>query len=306
MVHKVSANKNEASSFQAELLDLANRIRQNKSTCDMYKLQDLLDTNLQQKKSNFTSNRSVVMKALESVKYLIPSKILQNQFDKAIELDDQEFCVTLINSVQMLDEHQALKCIKYFLRDLTVDDIEKNENENEDFTKRSKIIEKLNLIFQKKYDYHLFSTELRSLSSNEFIICLHYFQEFLKKSMQERGEEKDATTSSTESATKIPTPTSKTTTTTLQQQPNILQIIELFSSFVDVHFTHITLSSRAQEIVADVLQLIESQLDSFRDLMSIESLISEIKQNEWFNESKQSTHTKNGIGHYYIEVLKLK
>ncbi len=39
-----------------------------------------------------------------------------------------------------------------------------------------------------------------------------------------------------------------------------LKIIELFSSFVDAHFTHITLSNKAQEIIADVLQLIESQV----------------------------------------------
>jgi hypothetical protein len=40
----------------------------------------------------------------------------------------------------------------------------------------------------------------------------------------------------------------------------IIKVIELFSSFVDAHFTHITLSNKAQEIIADVLQLIETQV----------------------------------------------
>lgn len=44
------------------------------------------------------------------------------------------------------------------------------------------------------------------------------------------------------------------------KKPTILQVIDLFSSLVDAHFTHITLSSKAQETIAEVLQLIETQV----------------------------------------------
>ena len=39
-----------------------------------------------------------------------------------------------------------------------------------------------------------------------------------------------------------------------------LKVTELLSCFVDAHFTHITLSSEAQEIIADLLQMVESQV----------------------------------------------
>jgi hypothetical protein len=39
-----------------------------------------------------------------------------------------------------------------------------------------------------------------------------------------------------------------------------LKVTELLSCFVDAHFTHITLSNEAQEIIADLLQIVESQV----------------------------------------------
>jgi hypothetical protein len=40
-----------------------------------------------------------------------------------------------------------------------------------------------------------------------------------------------------------------------------MKVVELFCCLVDAHFTHITLSTKAQEIIADVLQLIETQVE---------------------------------------------
>jgi hypothetical protein len=81
-------------------------------------------------------------------------------------------------------------------------------------------------------------------------------------------------------------------------KPTILQISNVLGCFVDAHFTHITLSDRAQEIVADVLILIQMQLDIFTDLLNVESIIKESKIN------KENLLKKPNIGNYYIEVLK--
>ena len=39
-----------------------------------------------------------------------------------------------------------------------------------------------------------------------------------------------------------------------------LKVVDLFCCFVDAHFTHIALSGKAQELIADALQLIETQV----------------------------------------------
>jgi hypothetical protein len=44
------------------------------------------------------------------------------------------------------------------------------------------------------------------------------------------------------------------------QQPSVQQVVDLFCCFVDAHFTHITLSGKGQELIADALQLIETQV----------------------------------------------
>lgn len=118
-----------------------------------------------------------------------------------------------------------------------------------------------------------------------------YLQNYIKQSFQSKqnqSNEEDISDQLVEETNKLPS-----------LGPNTLQITDLFSSLVDAHFTHITLSIKAQEIVADVLQLIENQLDVFFDLISIESLIKEIKQNNEFQVKNNAN-----IGHYYIEVLK--
>lgn len=40
----------------------------------------------------------------------------------------------------------------------------------------------------------------------------------------------------------------------------MIKVVDLFCCFVDAHFTHITLSSKAQELIADALQLIETRV----------------------------------------------
>jgi len=44
------------------------------------------------------------------------------------------------------------------------------------------------------------------------------------------------------------------------QLPSVQQVVDLFCCFVDAHFTHITLSDKGQELIADALQLIETQV----------------------------------------------
>ncbi len=41
---------------------------------------------------------------------------MANLFKKAIELNDKELCFVLINNVQILEESQAVDCIKFFLK----------------------------------------------------------------------------------------------------------------------------------------------------------------------------------------------
>lgn len=120
-------------------------------------------------------------------------------------------------------------------------------------------------------------------------MCLQYLQNNVKKAFQDNFYEME------------PNEIEKMETNQKTVSPNILQITDLFSCFVDAHFTHITLSNKSQEIIADVLQLIENQLDIFFDLISIDSLIKEIKQNKDF----QIKNT-NQISDYFIEVLKLE
>jgi hypothetical protein len=221
---------------------------------------------------------------MDELRGLVPSKIIENLLKKAIELDEAELCLSFVDNVQILEESHAVDCLKYFLKD------QHESAVNSEFD--TDLEKKLDSIFRKKFDYRLLTGQVKRLSSNEFIICLQYLQDYLRASFQTRMLIQQSTSDQE--------PSSQSQSST--QRPSILQITDLFCCFVDAHFTHITLSTRAQEIIADVLQSIENQLDSFMDLISVESLVEEIKD----KNSEFQNKNNNKIGHYYVEVLKLK
>lgn len=259
-------------SLESELKQLCENVNKTKNTCLLYNFQSRIEELLEEKK---IKNRELIIECLNSLNDIIPSKLLENLLKKAIELNDTEMCYCIITNVQLLEENHAVDCLKYFLKD----DANKNEK-------------LLNTLFVKKFDYRLLTGELKRLSSDQFITCLLYLQTHLKSAFQNSVTKQDD-----DLDTKMEIECEKST-----NMPTLNQTVDLFSCFVDAHFTHITLSSKAQEIIADVLQLIETQLDLFMDLISIESLIKEAKNNSQFKVNKNNN---NNIGHYYIEVLKL-
>ncbi|CAF0734687.1 unnamed protein product [Brachionus calyciflorus] len=268
-------------------MQLANELRlscsnliESKNTCTMYKFKDNIHKCIQDKNID---NRDVIVECMRNLSGILPSKLLSGLLSKAIELNDSDLCSLLVDNVQLLEESHAVECIKFFIRGIEV-------KEDENFQIPEKLENKLDTLFKKTYDYHLLAIELKRLSSNEFILCLQYLQNNVKKAFQEKMNQ------STEdlSQDKMEIDSSKT-------GPNILQITDLFSCFVDAHFTHITLSTKSQEVIAEVLQLIENQLDIFFDLISIDSLIKEIKQNKEFQ-----VKNTNSISDYFIEVLKFE
>lgn len=82
-------------------------------------------------------NRGLIIECLNHLNNMIPSKfvlhflvlvffclinlflicrLLENLLKKAIELNDIELCYCIINNVQLLEEYQAVDCLKYFLK----------------------------------------------------------------------------------------------------------------------------------------------------------------------------------------------
>ena len=141
-----------------------------------------------------------------------------------------------------------------------------------------------NLLFIKKFDYRLLTSELKRLSSNQFIVkififenkynknsdldqffffskmCLQYLQNHLKSSFQNRYNSLSTSDEPSNDSSDRRMLVDVEPNLNDLNKPTILQVIDLFSSLVDAHFTHITLSSKAQETIADVLQLIETQV----------------------------------------------
>lgn len=270
-----SVNNNELSS---QLKTICENLKSTKNTCALYKFQDAVEKCLEEKK---ILNRDVIIECLDIVSKLIPSKLLDNLFKKAIELKDTTLSYSLINNVQILEENQAVDCIKFFLNDLKEEEI--SDQSAEEIEKANK---NLNLLFIKPYDYRLFTNELKRLSSKDFLYCLQYLQNFIKNSIINKTSQQDDE-KNTDSSDETKTPT-------------ILQVVDLFCCFVDAHFTHITLSTKAQEIIADALQLIETQLELYYEFISIESLLKEYK-----NNPSLRMKTNNNMGHYSIEALKM-
>jgi len=88
-------------------------------------------------------------------------------------------------------------------------------------------------------------------------MCLQYLQNHLKSSFQNKYNSLSTSEESNPDSDRrmiVDEPNYEL------KKPTILQVIDLFSSLVDAHFTHITLSSKAQETIAEVLQLIETQV----------------------------------------------
>jgi len=272
------------SDLKAELKSICENLKTSKNTCALYTFQSAVEKCLLEKK---ISNRDVIIDCLNLAKNLIPSKLLKNLFDKSIEINDTELCFALINNVQILEESQAVDCIKYFLKNFIEDDVSDQSEEN-----MQKINKNLSLLFIKNYDYRLFTNELKHLSSKEFLYCLQYLQNFLKNSFIMSSSSTDTT--QTNDVIKIQKDIDSNT------MPTILQTVDLFCCFVDAHFTHITLSSKAQELIADALQLIETQLELYFEFINIESLLKEYRNNKEFHIKSQ-----NNVGFYSIEVLKL-
>jgi len=226
-------------------------------TCLLYQFKRLVDKHCLgggEEQQHITTNKTIehretLVECFNMIKGLLPSKMFDSLFERCIQSKDEALCTAFIRNVQMLDEKHAVDCLKFFLSDSAGSSSSCNFETYK---------EKLNLIFNLNYDYRFLSNELRRLSSNEFIICLQYLQSSLKASFQSNGDE-------TPSNNKVQP----------VEEHNVLQLTDLFSCFVDAHFTHITLSAESQEIVADVLQMIDAQLDLFKDLISIESLVRE-------------------------------
>jgi len=265
-----------------ELKECAQQLAKTKSdTCLLYRLKRLVDKHclamsnnekMQSATNKTIEYRDVLVECLNTIKGLPPSKLFDSLFERCIQVKDKEMCTVFIRNVQMLDEKHAVDCLKFFFS------ADSPTSQSFDVYK-----EKLNLIFSLNYDYRFLSNELRRLSSNEFIICLQYLQNSLKASFQSNGDE---------------TPPSQSA-----EEPSVLQLTDLFSCFVDAHFSHITLSVESQEIVADVLQMIDAQLDLFMDLISIESLVRERTQLKEKLLAVNSAAIEDPT--YRIEMLKL-
>jgi hypothetical protein len=58
----------------------------------------------------------IVYKNLINSNYFKIIRLLENLLKKAIELNDTELCFCIINNVQILEEYQAVDCLKYFLK----------------------------------------------------------------------------------------------------------------------------------------------------------------------------------------------
>lgn len=242
--------------------------------------------------------RSLIISCFNSLKNLIPSKYANDLLNKAIEINDVDLIVAYLNNVQIVTESNAFACLKFFIK-LHTSDEEKQQI--------SKSLENhLNLVFGINYDYNFLTKEFKKLSSNEFLLCLNYLKQLLKRyfgieatsnpslsKMNSNSSNGDLSEIKDEEGLKI------------FKSPDFLQVTELLSCFVDAHFTHITLSNEAQEIIADLLQMVESQVDLFSDVISIESLINETKSKS--NQKIDKVFDNNqGGGNYYIEILKLK
>ena len=97
-----------------------------------------------------------------------------------------------------------------------------------------------------------------------FKYCLQYLLNYLKTSLVSRNNSPNC--SQTEEALE------KDTEDAASKIPSILQVVSLFCCFVDAHFTHITLSGKAQELIADALQLIETQVKSLSFLFNVKCI----------------------------------
>lgn len=275
----------ENSGLRTELKSVCENLKTSKNTCALYEFQESVEKCLEVEKKIL--NRDLIVDCLNLLSNLIPSKLMANLFKRSIEVNDIEMCFVLINSVQILEESQAVDCIKFFLREYKEDDLSDQSEEN-----NKTINENLNLLFIKSYDYRLFTTELKKLSSKEFLYCLQYLLNYLKTSLVSRNNSPNC--SQTEEALE------KDTEDAASKIPSILQVVSLFCCFVDAHFTHITLSGKAQELIADALQLIETQLELYFEFLSIESLLKEYRNNKEFH-----IKNNNNVGIYTIECLKL-
>ena len=91
-------------------------------------------------------------------------------------------------------------------------------------------------------------------------MCLQYLQNHLKSSFQNRYNSLSTSDEPSNDSSDRRMLVDVEPNLNDLNKPTILQVIDLFSSLVDAHFTHITLSSKAQETIADVLQLIETQV----------------------------------------------
>lgn len=269
---------------EKELVSLSEQILATKSTCLLHEFKSVLEKECLGETTMTTTlkHRNTVIECLKKLSHLVPSKLLVNVLKRAIEINDTEFCCSYVKHIQALDESQAVDCIKFFLKD-------ENQKQNIELESVANYDQKLDMLFGKKYDYRLLSTELKRLSSNEFLICANYLHSYLKNLLQMKQNMDDMD--------QVDTPPAAA-----GAKPTIIQITDLLCSFVDAHFTHITLTPKAQEIIADILSLIETQLDLFVDLISIESLLKEVQKNKAL--PLPDNHNQN-MRHYYIEVLKL-
>ncbi len=113
--NKKQKTLNKQENTAKEIKGLCEQILKDKSTSSLYKLKEKIEKCLQEDQKSIR-NRSDLIECIEKLKNLIPSKIFHSLLTKAIELNDTDLCTLIVNNVQLLEESQAVDCLRFFLR----------------------------------------------------------------------------------------------------------------------------------------------------------------------------------------------
>ncbi|XP_013417613.1 nucleolar protein 11 [Lingula anatina] len=79
-------------------------------------------------------------------------------------------------------------------------------------------------------------------------------------------------------------------------QPSLMQVVDWLSLLLDAHCQQLILSPDARTLLADLHQVVESQVQFYDELVSLEAILSQLKQ-------KCGLPKKQCVGLYSIEVL---